>query len=407
MNTLSRLRTAPRLALLGAAIALTFASAPAFAQEMDHSQMQMPPATPPAKKPAAKKPAPKKPASAPAAPKQPTDPHAGHVMPAPKPAAVDHGAMGHGTPAAPKPAPKKPAAKTPAADPHAGHAMPAPKAEPAPAAVDHAAMGHEMPMPAPSDQAKPMDHASMPGMTTPAPIEPITPIPPITDADRAAAVPPAIGHALHDNSIKSFVLLDRLEGWNADNGRGLAWKEVGWVGTDLNRLWIRSEGEREGGRNEKADIELLYGRSIATWWDVVAGVRQDFAPGSSQTFAAFGVQGLAPYKYEVEATAYVSESGQTAARLEAEYDTLLTNRLILQWQAEAELYGQDDERRGIGSGLSTIEAGLRLRYEIRREFAPYLGVAWERAYGGTADFRRGEGEDINDTRLVAGLRIWF
>ena len=237
--------------------------------------------------------------------------------------------------------------------------------------------------------------------------QPRQPVPPLTDADRVAAFPAVAGHAAHDNSIQKFVLLDRLEAWNADDGNGLAWEALGWLGTDLNRLWLRSEGDRVDDTTESADLEVLYGRSIARWWDVVAGVRQDFGEGPSQTFAAIGVIGLAPYKFDVEATAYIGESGQTAARFEAEYDTLLTNRLILQWLVEADLYGKDDARRGIGSGLSTVEAGLRLRYEFTRKFAPYIGVAWERAYAGTADFRRDEGEEIDDTRFVAGLRIWF
>ena len=222
-----------------------------------------------------------------------------------------------------------------------------------------------------------------------------------------AAFPAVGGHPVHDNSIQNYMLFDQLEAWNADEGNGLAWEALGWLGTDLNRLWLRSEGERVDDTTEAADLEVLYGRSIARWWDVVAGVRHDSGEGPSQTFAAIGVIGLAPYKYDVEATAYIGESGQTAAQFEAEYDTLLTNRLILQWLAEAELYGKDDAHRGIGSGLSTVEAGLRLRYEFTRKFAPYIGVVWERAYAGTADFRRDEGEEIEDTRFVAGLRIWF
>ena len=170
---------------------------------------------------------------------------------------------------------------------------------------------------------------------------------------------------------------------------------------------MRSEGERLGGHTESADLEVLYGRSVAPWWDVVAGIKHDFKPGPSRTWAAFGVQGLSPYKFEVQATAYVAESGHTAANVEVEYETLLTNRLILQSLVEVNVFGQSDERRGIGSGLSTAEAGLRLRYEFTRKFAPYIGVVRERAFGGTADFRRAEGEDIDDTRFVAGLRIWF
>ena len=212
---------------------------------------------------------------------------------------------------------------------------------------------------------------------------------------------------MHDNSIQTFVVLDRLEAWNADSGTGFAWEGQAWIGTDLNRVWLRSEGEQVDGKLEGADLEVMYGRSIAPWWDLVAGIRHDFKPGASQDFAAIGVVGLAPYKFEVQATAYIGQGGQTAARLEAEYETLLTNRLILQPLVEVNLYGKNDARRGIGSGLSTVEAGLRLRYEFTRKFAPYIGVVRERAFGRTADIRRLSGEDIDDTRVVAGLRIWF
>jgi copper resistance protein B len=187
----------------------------------------------------------------------------------------------------------------------------------------------------------------------------------------------------------------------------VAWEAQSWIGTDLDRAWLRSEGERVDGVTESADIELLYGHSISPWWDVVAGVRHDFGYGPSQSFAAFGVVGLAPYKYEVEATAYIGESGQTSARVELEYDTLLTNRLILESLVEFAWHGRDDERRGVGSGLGTAEVGFRLRYEFTRKFAPYIGVVRERAFGDTAAFRRDAGEDIDDTRFVVGLRTWF
>lgn len=242
---------------------------------------------------------------------------------------------------------------------------------------------------------------------TSAPMEPRTPIPVLTDADRAAAAPPPSDHPVHDNTIQTYTVFDRLEGWNADVGAGAEWEGESWIGTDRNRLWLRTEGERRNSRTEEADLEVLYGHSVSTWWDVVAGLRHDFKPGESQDFAAIGVMGLAPYKFEVAATAYVGQSGQTAARLEAQYETLFTNRLILQPLVEANFYGQGDAKRGIGSGLSSVEAGLRLRYEITRRFAPYIGLVYERAFGRTADLRRAEGEDINETRLVAGIRIWF
>ena len=386
------------VAWLGIALAVTMGIAPAYAQEVDHSRMHMPPKTAPAP---AETPAAKTPVAKPAAKKQATDPHAGHVMPtppaAPPPAAVDHAAMGHGAPA-----PQEPA--QPVDHAAMGHDVPTPAQS---EAMDHSAMGHDI-HEAPSD--KPMDHAAM-GHATPMPrTAPREPIPVLTDADRAAAFADAGGHeahGMHDEDIHSFVLFDRLEAWNADRGTGFEWEGQAWVGTDLNRLWLRSEGERVGGRTGAADLEVLYGRSIARWWDLVAGVRHDFKPGASQDFAAIGVMGLAPYKFEVAATAYIGESGQTAARAEIEYETLLTNRLILQPLVEFNLYGQDDARRGIGSGLSTVEAGLRLRYEFTRKFAPYVGVVRERAFGRTADFRRDEGEDIDDTRFVAGFRIWF
>lgn len=409
------------------------------AAAQDHSQHQMPmpiPATT-AKKPVAKplpKPAMKK--KKPAAktssakpvtktPSQMDHSAMGHDMDAMKPgakktgskpasetpAAMDHSAMGHDMDAM-KPAAKKtgsePASKTPAATDHSamGHdkgTMPKEKsAEP----IDHSAMGHDMDA-VPQTPAQPMDHSTM-GHDISTPLaEPRTPIPSVTDADRAAAFPEIAPHEMQDNDIHSFVLLDRLETWDADHGTGMEWEGLAWIGTDLNRLWLRSEGERLDGATESADLEVLYGRSVARWWDVIAGVRHDFKPGASQDFVAIGIMGLAPQKFEVEATAYVGASGQTAFRFEIERDLLLTNRLILQPLVEVNLYGKDDPRRDIGSGLSTLEGSLRLRYEFTRKFAPYIGIVRERAFGDTADFRSAEGEDSDDTRFVAGLRIWF
>jgi copper resistance protein B len=268
-----------------------------------------------------------------------------------------------------------------------------------------------------SMQTKPVDHGDMEGMdhssmggpksVRTAPKEPVTPIPVLTDADRAAAIPADHRHMVHADTMQRFVLFNRLEAWDADPGTGMAWEGQAWFGNDLNRLWLRSEGEWVDGMTEGADLEVLYGRSIARWWDLVTGVRHDFQPGGSQSFAAIGVMGLAPQKFEVGATAYIGERGQTAARVEVEYELLLTNRLVLQPLVEAEFYGKTDASRGIGSGLSTVEAGFRLRYEVMREFAPYIGIVRERAFGNTADLRRSEGEDVDDTRIVAGFRIWF
>lgn len=246
-----------------------------------------------------------------------------------------------------------------------------------------------------------LEHGAMPAPGNAGPY-----LPPITPAARAAAFPKVSGRPVHGRSIQWYALFDQLE-WQDADGASLSWDASGWIGGDLNRFWLRSEGERTDGRTEDAEVQLLYGRAIARWWEAVGGVRHDFAPGSSRTWAAFGVQGVAPYWLEVEVTAFIGEGGQTAARLEAEYELLLTNRLVLQPHVELNLHGQDDRSRGIGSGFSDLEAGLRLRYELRPEIAPYIGVSWSRKLDRTADFAELEGEDAEDARLVAGIRIWL
>ena len=237
---------------------------------------------------------------------------------------------------------------------------------------------------------------------------PREPIPPLTDADRAAAFPTLRAHTMqHGPARTGYLLFDRLEAWDTDHGSGQAWEASAWYGGDIDRLWLRSEGERSGGRTDAADLEALYGHAVSPWWDLLVGVKQDLAPGDARTSAAFGVQGMAPYKFQVAATVYVDESGSASARVQGEYDVLLTNRWILQPRLEAEAAFADDRARDIGSGLSTLEAGLRLRYEISRRLAPYLGVVHERAFGATADYRREAGEAARDTRVVAGVRVWF
>lgn len=233
------------------------------------------------------------------------------------------------------------------------------------------------------------------------------PIAVVTDADRAAAFPAGLeGHAVHDGAVNFMVLSDQLE-WRGARDGGLSWENRSWIGGDVNRLWLRTEGEADNERVEHAFGTALYGRSFARWWDVVAGVRQDFRPGPAQTWAAIGIQGLAPYWFEVEATGYVGAGGRTHMRLEVEYELLVTNRLMLQPLIEAEVYGKSDETRGLGRGLTSVETGLRLRYELRREFAPYVGITWEKKFFGTADFARAAGKDTSGARAVFGLRTWF
>ena len=232
-------------------------------------------------------------------------------------------------------------------------------------------------------------------------------IPPVTDEERKAAFPDVQGHTVHDNGMNYFVLLDQLEWQAGDGANGINIDTRGWVGRDRDRLWFRAEGDGEGGRVGDAQAHVLYGRQFARWWDVVAGVRQDFRPGPRQTWAAFGVQGLAPYWFDIEATGYVGASGRTHARFEVEYELLFTNRLILQPLFEAEVFGKSDPERGIGAGLSTTDLGFRIRYEFRREIAPYIGVTWSNKWGKTADFAEAAGEDTGGARFVTGLRLWF
>jgi copper resistance protein B len=228
---------------------------------------------------------------------------------------------------------------------------------------------------------------------------------PITPADRIAAFPHVQGHTVHDSSLTTFILVDQVE-WRSGSGR-FSWDSHSWIGVDRDRLWLRTEGDVDERGVGAAQVHVLYGRAISRWWEVVAGVRQDVRPGPAQTLAAIGIQGLAPYWFEVEWTAYVGAGGQTHLRLETEYELLLTNRLALQPSIELELHGKDNPERRLAAGLSTSDIGLRLRYEIRREFAPYLGVVWIGRHFGTADMARAAGLPVGATRLVVGARVWY
>lgn len=232
-------------------------------------------------------------------------------------------------------------------------------------------------------------------------------IPPVTEEVRQAAFPDVEGHAVHDRAMGYYVLFDQLEWHAGEGGNGANVDSSGWIGRDRDRLWFRVEGDSEGGRVGEAQAHVLYGRQLARYWDLVGGVRQDFRPGSAQTWAAFGVQGLAPYWFEIEATGYIGTGSQTQARFEIEYELLFTNRFVLQPLFEAELVGKSDPGRGVGAGLSTTDVGFRLRYEVRREFAPYLGITWSNKWGKTAGFAQAAGEDAGGARFVTGLRLWF
>jgi copper resistance protein B len=203
------------------------------------------------------------------------------------------------------------------------------------------------------------------------------------------------------------IMLDQLEWRDAQEGGAGAWDAQGWYGGDYDKLWVKTERERIGGVTRNATADLLFDRVIARWWDVQAGLRQDFGKGPARTWAALGVQGLAPYWLDLEATLYVGEQGRVAARLKADYDLLMTQRLILQPYGEATLYSKADPGRQLGSGLTDLELSLRLRYEVRRELAPYVGVGWFKRFGSTAQLARAAGEGSDEAELIAGVRIWF
>ncbi len=214
---------------------------------------------------------------------------------------------------------------------------------------------------------------------------------------------------IHDNQIFAVFRGDRLEYQTNEGEDILFWDVQAWIGEDYNKLWFKSEGAWliDEEKFEGAVVELLYSRNIATFWDLQVGIRHDFRPEPSRTFAALGVQGLAPYWFEVETTAYISDDGDVSANIEAEYDLLLSQRLILQPRFQTHIAIQEVEEYGVGQGINDIVLGLRLRYEIRREFAPYVGLSWSRKLGETADLAKAEGEDIDAFSLVIGIKVWF
>ncbi len=226
---------------------------------------------------------------------------------------------------------------------------------------------------------------------------------------QSAALAEDIGHHAHmnDDPLVGMVLVDELEWQNGSPDDALAWNVSAWLGHDTGRLLFRSEGEMSNGDVEEGRAELLWSKPIAAWWDLVGGLREDFGTGPGQIYGLIGVQGTAPYRFHIEADLFGGQRGQVGARLESKYEILLTNRLIAEPRAELQAFGKDDADLGIGSGLSQLEVGLRLRYEIRREFAPYVGVEWQGKFGDTADFAGDAGESARDTRFLAGLRFWF
>ena len=210
-----------------------------------------------------------------------------------------------------------------------------------------------------------------------------------------------------DTQLFSYILLDRFE-YRAQKGKDLGmWDVQGWFGADYNKFWFKSEGEKEfGGRTENGEFQALYARRISPFWHLQTGVRREMRPLPERTTAVIAAQGLAPYWFNVEAMAFIG-NGRLSGRVEAEYDQLLTQRLILQPRAETVFATSSDPERGLGRGVNHVELGIRLRYEIRREFAPYIGINWTRRIGETADLARAQGRDASETAIVLGVRVWY
>lgn len=211
---------------------------------------------------------------------------------------------------------------------------------------------------------------------------------------------------MDDDAAIGMLRIDQVEGFRHHGDTAMAWEGNAWFGTDYDKAWLKTEGERLDGETT-GRAELLWDRIVSAWWSVQVGVRHDFLSGSPRTWGAIGVQGLAPYFIETTVTVYVADEGRAAARFTAERDLLLTQRLIVQPQFELDAFLEKDQENAIGSGIADVELGLRLRYEIVREFAPYLGVQWRRKLGGTADFARAASGDATDVAFVAGVRAWF
>jgi copper resistance protein B len=210
-----------------------------------------------------------------------------------------------------------------------------------------------------------------------------------------------------DQGIYAHAIFNLLEGrWNASNAE-FRWEGQGWAGTDYDKLWIKSEGTVSNGAVDDGQQQFLYSRAVTTYFDLQGGLRSDIDSRPTRNWAAFGVQGLAPYFFDLEVTGFVSGEGHLAAKLEASYDLLITQRLILQPQVEFNVYSKADPARLVGPGFSDIDTGLRLRYEFSRKFAPYIGVVYQGKSGQTANFARQAGESTGDFRFAFGVRAWF
>lgn len=210
-----------------------------------------------------------------------------------------------------------------------------------------------------------------------------------------------------DDPVVTKVMIDQLETRITDGDDPLVLEASVWIGKDLNKFVIKADVEQVKSVTHELELQALYSRAIDPYWDLQVGIRQDQKPKPDKNWLAIGFQGVAPYWFEVDTALFIGESGQVGLRFQAEYEWMITQRWVLSPEFEVNLHSKDDELSGIGAGLSDSQLGIRLRYEIKREFAPYIGINWNNKYGKTATFAKNEGEKASDTQIVLGVRAWF
>jgi len=217
----------------------------------------------------------------------------------------------------------------------------------------------------------------------------------------------ALAGGMEDDPIISKVMIDQMETRITDGNDPFVFAGQAWIGKDLNKFVIKADLEQVEGTTEELELQALYSKAVAVYWDFQVGVRQDIKPTPTRNWLALGFQGLAPYWFDVDTTLYIGESNQVGLRFSAEYELMFTQRWILSPEIEVNLHSKNDVETGVGSGLSDSQMGLRLRYEFKREFAPYIGINWNRKYGDTANYAKAEGGDVDNSQIVVGVRAWF
>ncbi|MCW8928815.1 MAG: copper resistance protein B [Gammaproteobacteria bacterium] len=212
---------------------------------------------------------------------------------------------------------------------------------------------------------------------------------------------------MEDDPVVAKFMIDQFETRMTDGDDPLVLEAQGWIGKDLNKFWYKIDSEWVDGDNEELELQALYSRAISPYWDFQIGWRHDEKPRPTRDWLAVGIEGLAPYWFEVNAALFLGESGQSNFRFEAEYEWMFTQKVVLSPEFEINFHAKNDKETGTGSGLSDTQLGLRLRYEFKREFAPYIGVNWNKKYGNTKDYAKEEGEEDDDVQFVLGIKAWF